>query len=98
MRRSEGPLNRAPRNRALRGWKVTRLPAAPALGCKANRANRAPRNDSDCAVGNSLWISARIRVLAQKVPNRATAQLSPLKGRGPLRGGPTAFLWKRSEP
>jgi hypothetical protein len=93
MKRPEQTRNRAPRNRALRGWKVTRLPAAPALGCKANRANRAPRNDSNCAVRNSLWITARIPALARKAPNRATAQLSPLKGRWPLSGGPTTFLW-----
>jgi hypothetical protein len=95
MKRPEQTRNRAPRNRALRGWKVTRLPAAPALGCKANRANRAPRNDSNCAVRNSLWITARIPALARKAPNRATAQLSPLKGRWPLRGGPTTFLWTK---
>lgn len=85
--------NRAPRNRALRGRQVARLAAAPALGCKANRANRAPRNGPGCAAGCILWISAQIPVLARKMANRATAQLSPLKGRWPLRGGPTTFLW-----
>lgn len=60
--------------------------SAPTLGCELKRARRAPRKASPCAVGDNLWITTNIPVLAKKTCPPRTAQETPLKGTPCLRG------------